>query len=158
MKAFRTIFIISILTIFGCSFTSKNVVLSTSLNQEEFEEVIVEEVIPVIEEEPIEGIEYNNICKFKVTHYCGCSKCCGQYSDGSESEAYGCKGDKLTPMYSIAADPKVIPYGTIVHDIDGNEYRVEDVGGWIKGYHIDLFTGNHQEALNKGVTEIMLYW
>ena len=96
--------------------------------------------------------------EFTVTHYCGCSVCCGQWSSGSESEAYGCKGDKLTPYYSIAADPDVIPYGTIVHDQDGNEYKVVDTGSAIKGNKIDLFVGDHQEALNLGVKTIYLYW
>lgn len=96
--------------------------------------------------------------EFTVTHYCGCSICCGKWSSGSESEAYGCKGDKLTPYYSIAADPDVIPYGTIVHDQDGNAYEVVDTGSAIKGNKIDLFVGDHQEALNLGVKTIYLYW
>ena len=96
--------------------------------------------------------------EFAVTHYCGCSICCGQWSSGSESEAYGCKGDKLTPYYSIAADPDVIPYGTIVHDQDGNAYKVVDTGSAINGNKIDLFVGDHQEALNLGVKTIYLYW
>lgn len=96
--------------------------------------------------------------EFTVTHYCGCSTCCGQWSSGSESEAYGCKGVKLTPYYSIAADPDVIPYGTIVHDQDGNAYEVVDTGSAIKGNKIDLFVGDHQEALNLGVKTIYLYW
>lgn len=95
--------------------------------------------------------------EFTVTHYCGCSICCGQWSSGSECEAYGCKGDKLTPYYSIAADPDVIPYGTIVHDQDGNEYKVVDTGSAIKGNKVDLFVGDHQEALNLGVKTIYLY-
>lgn len=96
--------------------------------------------------------------EFTVTHYCGCSICCGQWSSGSESEAYGCKGDKLTPYYSIAADPDVIPYGTIVHDQDDNAYEVVDTGSAIKGNKIDLFVGDHQEALNLGIKTIYLYW
>ena len=96
--------------------------------------------------------------EFTVTHYCGCSICCGQWSSGSESEAYGCKGDKLTPYYSIAADPDIIPYGTIVHDQDGNSYKVVDTGSAIKGNKVDLFVGDHKEALNLGVKTIYLYW
>lgn len=106
--------------------------------------------------EPLQSYEHS--AKFKVTHYCGCSKCCGSWSSGSESVAYGCKGDKLVSNYSIATDPKIIPYGTILHDSEGNEYIAQDTGSGVKGYHIDLFVGNHQEALNLGVKTIELYW
>ena len=107
----------------------------------------------------ISAVSYACLGKeFTVTHYCGCSICCGQWSSGSESDAYGCKGDKLTPYYSIAADQDVIPYGTIVHDQDGNAYEVVDTGSAIKGNKIDLFVGDHQEALNLGVKTIYLYW
>lgn len=96
--------------------------------------------------------------EFTITHYCGCSVCCGKWSSGSEDTAYGCKGDKLTPYYSIATDPNVIPYGTIVHDQRGNEYKAVDTGSAIKGNKIDLFVGDHQEALNLGIGTIYLYW
>lgn len=96
--------------------------------------------------------------EFTITHYCGCSVCCGKWSSGSEDTAYGCKGDKLTPYYSIATDPNVIPYGTIVHDQHGNEYKAVDTGSAIKGNKIDLFVGDHQEALNLGIGTIYLYW
>lgn len=96
--------------------------------------------------------------EFTITHYCGCSVCCGKWSSGSEDTAYGCKGDKLTPYYSIATDPNVIPYGTIVHDQHGNEYKAVDTGSAIKGNKIDLFVGDHQEAINLGIGTIYLYW
>lgn len=96
--------------------------------------------------------------EFTVTHYCGCPICCGKWSSGSESEAYGCKGDKLVPYYSIAADPDVIPYGTIVYDQDGNEYKVVDTGSAIKGNKIDLFIGDHDKANELGIGTIYLYW
>lgn len=96
--------------------------------------------------------------KFTVTHYCGCSKCCGKYSGGSESIAYGASGKRLEALVSVAVDPSVIPLGTVLHDAEGRLYRAEDTGGAIKGNRIDLFVGDHQEALNMGVKEIKLYW
>lgn len=95
---------------------------------------------------------------FTVTHYCGCSICCGSYSSGSESEAYGASGKRLEPLVSVAVDPRVIPLGTILHDAQGNVYRAEDTGSAIKGNRIDLFIGNHQEAKRLGVKEIELWW
>lgn len=113
---------------------------------------------PITSPEPI-ATSYAYIGQeFTITHYCGCSVCCGQWSSGSEDTAYGCKGDKLTPYYSVATDPNVIPYGTIVHDQHGNEYKAVDTGSAIKGNKIDLFVGDHQEALNLGIGTIYLYW
>ena len=97
--------------------------------------------------------------KFTVTHYCGCVTCCGSWSSGSESDAVGAAGTKLTPYYSVAVDTSVIPLGTILHDADGNEYKAEDTGSAIKGYRIDLFIGNHAEAIELGVKRnVTLYW
>lgn len=95
---------------------------------------------------------------FTVTHYCGCSKCCGAYSDGSESVAYGASGKRLEALVSVAVDPSVIPLGTVLHDAEGRLYRAEDTGGAINGNRIDLFVGDHQEAINMGVREMELYW
>lgn len=95
---------------------------------------------------------------FTVTHYCGCSKCCGAYSDGSESIAYGASGKRLEALVSVAVDPSVIPLGTVLHDAEGRLYRAEDTGGAINGNRIDLFVGNHQKAREMGIREMELYW
>lgn len=123
------------------------------------------ELIQEIEEPEIVATEYSsletmeNYGWFTVTYYCGCEKCCGKWSSGNEAIATGALGTKLTAGYSLAVDKNLIPLGTKLYDIDGNEYKAEDTGSGIKGYHIDLFTGNHQEALNKGVTkEVFFRW
>ena len=51
---------------------------------------------------------------------------------------------------TVAADIKKYPYGTIV-EIPGYGYgRVEDVGGAIKGEHLDAWFPSHSEALKWG--------
>lgn len=102
--------------------------------------------------------EYANHATFVVTHYCGCSKCCGKYSGGSESDAYGALGRKLKPYRSIAVDKDIIPLGTTLSSSEGIQYIAEDTGSGVKGYHIDLFVGNHEEALKLGVKKIELFW
>lgn len=101
---------------------------------------------------------YEHTANFVVTSYCGCSKCCGKWSSGSDSNAIGCLGVKLTPYYSIAVDKQIIPLGTVLWDDEGNYYRAEDTGSAVKSYHIDLFTGDHEAALQAGVDSIRLYW
>lgn len=101
---------------------------------------------------------YDYTASFAVTSYCGCSKCCGKWSNGSDSNAIGCLGVKLTPYYSIAVDKSIIPLGTVLWDDEGNYYRAEDTGSGVKGHHIDVFTGDHEAALQAGVDSIRLYW
>ena len=97
--------------------------------------------------------------QFTVTHYCGCVKCCGGWSDGSELDAVGAAGTELTPYYSVAVDTSIIPLGTILRDTCGNVYKAEDTGSAIKGYKIDLFIGDHTEASELGVERnVTLYW
>ena len=75
--------------------------------------------------------------EFKVTAYCSCEKCCGEWAmNRPDGIVYGSSGEELIPGYSIAVDPKVIPYGTEVI-IGGNRYIAHDTGGAIKGNRID---------------------
>ena len=83
--------------------------------------------------------------RFKLTHYCACSKCCGKW--GGNTAWAG----RLVPNRTIAVDPKVIPKLSWVH-IDGYGLRrAEDTGGAIKGNRIDVAVSSHSEALRLGV-------
>ena len=84
---------------------------------------------------------------FKITHYCNeaYKHICG-YGDGLTAI-----GTKVKPGYTIAVDPKVIPYGTKVY-IEGYGWRVaEDCGGGVADNHIDVAVDTHSEAMAKGV-------
>ena len=84
---------------------------------------------------------YLGVCE--VTAYCACEKCCGK-SDGITAT-----GTTATQGRTVAVDPSVIPYGSIVI-INGHEYIAEDCGGGIGGTQIDMFFNSHQDALNWG--------
>lgn len=79
----------------------------------------------------------------EATAYCSCVKCCGK-SDGITAS-----GVKAQAGRTIAADTSLFPFGTRVR-IDGHEYVVEDRGGAIKGYRIDIYFDSHTEALQFG--------
>lgn len=51
---------------------------------------------------------------------------------------------------TIAVDPKVIPYGSIVYIQDYGLYVAEDCGGAIKQNRIDVFTASHSKAIQMG--------
>ena len=84
-----------------------------------------------------------------ATAYCGCVKCCGK------SDCITATGTRATEGRTIAADPRVIPYGTHVR-INGHEYIVEDCGGAINGNRIDIYFESHADALQFGVQTITI--
>ena len=96
-------------------------------------------------------VELKDLGEFKVTAYCSCEKCCGKYaSNRPNGKVIGACGQELIPHYSIAVDPKVIPYGTEVI-INGQIYKAMDCGGSIKNKRIDVYFSDHNEALKFGV-------
>ena len=94
--------------------------------------------------------------EFVATAYCACEKCCGEWAINRKGPVVGSTGMELIPKYSIAVDPNIIPYGSILVDSIGNEYRADDCGGAIKGNHIDIYFSSHEEALNYGRQTIEL--
>ena len=82
-----------------------------------------------------------------ATAYCGCVRCCGK------SDCITATGTRATEGRTIAADPRVIPYGTHVL-INGHEYIVEDCGGAINGNRIDIYFESHEDALQFGVQTV----
>ena len=106
-----------------------------------------------IEPEIITTTQYELIGYFSLTAYCSCSSCCGK-SDGITAS-----GNKAQAYHTIAADTRVLPFGTVVY-IDGEDYVVEDTGGAIHNNRIDVYFNSHSEALAfgrryKGVYTIM---
>lgn len=57
----------------------------------------------------------------------------------------------------IAVDPDVIPMGTRVFIPGYGEAVAEDVGGAIRGNHIDVAFDTHQEALSFGCRNLEVY-
>lgn len=94
----------------------------------------------------------------KVTFYC-CEKrkhICGT-GDGLTAS-----GTEVTPYVTVAVDPRVIPLGSqVMVDFGDGEihyFIAEDVGGSVKGNHIDIAVEGHQEALELGVMTATVYF
>lgn len=93
--------------------------------------------------------------EFTLTAYCPCVKCCGK-SDGITAT-----GTTATEGRTIAVDPAVIPYGSIVtlyyEDGTVHTYTAEDCGGAIRENRIDVFFDSHEAARAFGVQSAMVY-
>ena len=89
-------------------------------------------------------IPYRNLGKFKCTAYCPCKKCSGEYGDLTAT------GVRAKEGRTIAVDPKVIPYGSVVI-INNKEYIAEDCGSAIKNKCIDIYFRHHKDAKRFGV-------
>lgn len=96
-------------------------------------------------EKRVEDSGLVSLGEFRLTAYCNCSKCCGQWA-GSPTAS----GVMPRANHTIAVDTSVIPFGTKVV-INGNTYVAEDTGSAIKGNRIDIFFDSHSSALNFGV-------
>ena len=87
--------------------------------------------------------------RFKLTGYCSCSICTGQWSGGSTASG-------TTPTAGRTIAMGGVPFGTKLM-INGQVYTVEDRG---TAYgHVDIFCSSHSEALSFGVqyADCLLY-
>lgn len=93
--------------------------------------------------------DFWQVIRMRVTAYCPCSKCCGQYADGVTANNHRIEeGDRF-----VAAD-KSYPFGTqmIIPGYNVSEpVEVKDRGGAIKNDKLDVFFNTHTEALEWGV-------
>lgn len=101
--------------------------------------------------------------ELEVTAYCPCGKCCNWhrnwllqpvYSSGplaGQRKRVGVTASgTLAQPGTIAADPAVFPFGTIMY-VPGYGYgRVEDTGSHVKGQRIDVFFRRHSQAVRWG--------
>ena len=87
--------------------------------------------------------------EMRVTAYCPCSQCCGEFSDGITA----C-GHEIQPGDTFVAADRRYPFGTemlIPGYSTGQPVKVLDRGGAIKGNRLDVFFATHEEALEWGV-------
>lgn len=87
--------------------------------------------------------------QMRVTAYCSCPLCCGEYSDGITAN-----GHKIRPGDTFVAADKKYAFGTemIIAGYSNSQLvKVLDRGGAIIGDRLDVFFDTHQKALNWGV-------
>lgn len=64
-------------------------------------------------------------------------------------------GTKAQENHTIAVDPNVIPYGSIIL-IDGNEYIAEDCGGAVKNNVIDVWVRHKSNSFGVKYTKVYI--
>jgi 3D (Asp-Asp-Asp) domain-containing protein len=94
-----------------------------------------------------------NYIDAEVTAYCPCQKCCRKFSDGVT--ASGLPVDGIFKRF-VAAPPEY-EFGTIVIIPGYGAVPVLDRGGAIQGNKFDVFFPDHNEALNWG-RKNMIIW
>lgn len=127
--------------VFVCAITS-----SKDTPESAPEPVTTEDVQEVSDEatEPT-ATASDSLGTFKVTAYCACEKCCPGTSDGlTYTETIATEGR------TISVDPTIIPLGSVI-ELNGQQYIAEDIGGSVKGKHVDLYFDSHADALEYGV-------
>ena len=90
-----------------------------------------------------EDNEVQYLGKYKLTAYCGCKKCSGKWGTRTAS------GKKAKQGRTIAVDKRKSKLGSKVQ-INGKTYVAEDVGGGVKGKHIDVFFKSHKQTKKFG--------
>ena len=81
---------------------------------------------------------------FKTTAYCPCRQCSSGWGRQTSS------GALATADHTVAVDRRVIPIGSRLL-INGQEYVAQDIGGGVKGKHIDIYFNTHAETRQHGV-------
>lgn len=98
-----------------------------------------------------------------TTGYCPCGECCNWrrnwllqpvIASGPREgapKAIGITASGTEARHgTIAADTNIFPFGTVMYVPDYGYGRVEDIGGKVRGYHIDLFFKDHSAAMEWG--------
>lgn len=118
---------------------SDNSYEEASVSEEEILRVFTASETESLEEEIIEEetSESYSLGVYRITYYCGCEICCGQWSGSpTASGAYPTEG------WTIACGED-IPFGTLI-EIDGHVYCCEDRG--VPSGCIDIYVEDHDVA------------
>ena len=167
---FRRMFLVALLMglamgfVFGrCSAIVKAPAPDATIEQDQLAAVIPDVTLEPVEtslvEEPAEP-EPVLLGSFRVTAYCSCEKCCGEWAKNRPNGiVYGAAGVELKAGVSCASP---LPLGTVV-EVEGlGEYIVQDrPAQWVIDKYgenqIDIYFDSHEAASAFGLKQLNVY-
>ncbi len=143
------------ITLLSTTVTEADTVSQPSLNESEIRAELEQPGPNNTMNNPIDNSKQSDewqTVQMRVTAYCPCPKCCGEYSDGVTASGHKIRlGDAF-----VAADGEY-SFGTemiITGYKNGEPVKVLDRGGVIRGNRLDVFFHSHEEALKWGVRHL----
>lgn len=113
------------------------------------EEMLIEQAL-IAKSTKIENCRITYYCAEEYKHICG-------FGLGITKS-----GRPLVPNWSCAVDPKVIPLGASVMVDFGDGiiryFSADDIGGWVKGNHVDICLPTHEECYEQPYNTATVYW
>lgn len=167
---FRRMFLVALLMglamgfVFGrCSAIVREPAPDATIEQDQLTAVIPDVTLEPVEtplvEEPAEP-EPVLLGSFRVTAYCSCEKCCGEWAKNRPNGiVYGAAGVELKAGVSCAS---LLPLGTVL-EVEGlGEYIVQDrPAQWVIDKYgenqIDIYFDNHEAASAFGLKQLNVY-
>lgn len=167
---FRRMFLVALLMglamgfVFGrCSTIVREPAPDATIEQDQLTavtpDVTLEPVETPLVEEPAEP-EPVLLGSFRITAYCSCEKCCGEWAKNRPNGiVYGAAGVELKAGVSCASP---LPLGTVV-EVEGlGEYIVQDCPAqWVIDKYgenqIDIYFDNHEAASAFGLKQLNVY-
>lgn len=109
---------------------------------------------PEVSFEPVEPVNLVYLGEFRVTAYCSCEICCGQWAENRPNGiVYGASGEELVAGVSCASP---LPFGTVLEVEGVGTYIVQDrTASWVVDKYgeniVDIYFDDHQAALEFGL-------
>ena len=100
---------------------------------------------PQAKQESVVEIPSKYLGEFSISHYCSCPICTNT-PKGSRTAT----GHIPREGRTVAVDTKLIPLHSVIYVEGLGTFVAEDVGGSVKGKHLDIYIDDHQRALGLG--------
>lgn len=123
-----------------------------SRNDVEYEELNGSVQTVVYAKQQVTLTKEHPISDVRLTAYEASEVSCGESADGITKT-----GTRVVAGRTIAVDPDIIPLGSRVV-INGHTYTAEDIGGKVKGNHIDIYMDTVSECMNFGTRYADAVW
>lgn len=167
---FRRMFLVALLMglamgfVFGrCSAIVREPAPDATIEQDQLTAVIPDVTLEPVETPLVEeSVEPEPVLlgSFRVTAYCSCEKCCGEWAKNRPNGiVYGAAGVELKAGVSCASP---LPLGTVV-EVEGlGEYIVQDCPAqWVIDKYgenqIDIYFDSHEAASAFGLKQLNVY-